>query len=92
MKRNLREMIGNLIIINSPPHPIPKFIVYLLMTPMFSIFALAIKFNCVFSASFESFHLFVSFIFDKLPLPNLCFKRCFKSLFSPFQCIKQSQK
>ena len=32
----------------------------------------------------------MSFIFDKLaPLPqNLCFKRYFKSLFSPFQCKK----
>ena len=23
---------------------------------------------------------------------NICFKKCFKSLFSPLQCIKQSQK
>ena len=35
----------------------------------------------------------LSFIFDKLAPPlNKCFKRCFKSLFSPLQRIKQSQK
>ena len=78
---------------NSPPPPIPKFIVYLLMTRTFSIFTLAIKFDCLFLAIFQSFHLFVSFISDKLaPSLNICFKGCFKSLFSPFQSIKQSQK
>ena len=63
------------------------------MTTMFSIFTFAIKFDCVFLTIFQSFHLFVGFIFDKLaPFPlNICFKRCFKSLFSPLQCIKQSQ-
>ena len=40
--------------------------VYLLITPMFSILALAIKFDCLFLGFFQSFHLFVSFIFDKL--------------------------
>ena len=39
------------------------------MTPMFSIFTLAIKFDCLFLTIFESFHLFVGFIFDKLPPP-----------------------
>ena len=96
MKRDLREMIGNELIMNShpPPPPIPQFIVYLLMTPMFSIFTLAIKFDCLLFTIFQSFHLFVVFIFDKLaPFPlNICFKRCFKSLFSPLQCIKQSPK
>ena len=38
------------------------------MTPMFSIFTLAIKFDCLFLAIFKSFYLFVSFIFDKLAL------------------------
>ena len=39
---------------------------------MFSIFELAIKFNCLFLAIFQSFHLFVSFIFDKLdPHPRI---------------------
>ena len=39
------------------------------MTPMFSIFALAIKFDCLFLTNFQSFHLFVSFVFDKLAPP-----------------------
>ena len=43
-----------------------KFMVYLLMTSMFSIFTLAIKFDCLFLIIFQSFHVFVSFIFDKL--------------------------
>ena len=34
------------------------------MTPIFSIFTLAIKFNCLFLTIFQRFHLFVSFIFD----------------------------
>ena len=36
---------------------------------MFSIFTLAIKNDCLFLTIFQSFHLFVSFIFDKLPPP-----------------------
>ena len=40
------------------------------MTPMFSIFTLTIKFDCLFLAIFQSFHLFESCIFDKkYPLP-----------------------
>ena len=62
------------------------------MTPMFSIFTLAIKFDCLFLAILQSFHLFKSCIFDKIAPPNICLKRCSKSLFSPFQCIQQSQK
>ena len=61
---------------------------------MFSIFTLAIKFDCLFLAIFQSFDLFVSFIFDKLAPPpvNTYFKRCFKSLFSSFQCKKSVLK
>ena len=45
------------------------------MTPMFSIFTLAIKFGCLFLTIFQSFHLFVSCTFDKLaPSPNYMFK------------------
>ena len=65
--------------------------VYLLMTPLFSIFTLAIKFDCLFLSIFQSFYLFVSSIFDKLTPPpplHICFKKYFKSLFSPLQCIK----
>ena len=39
------------------------------MTPMFSIFTLAIKFDCLFLTVFQSFHSLVSFVFDKLPPP-----------------------
>ena len=39
------------------------------MTLMFSIFTLAIKFDCLFLTIFQSFHLFVGFIFDKLAPP-----------------------
>ena len=39
------------------------------MTHMFSIFTFAIKFDDLFLTSFQSFHLFVSFVFDKLPPP-----------------------
>ena len=39
------------------------------MTPMFSIFILAIKFDRLFFTIFQSFHLFVGFIFDKLAFP-----------------------
>ena len=62
------------------------------MKPMFRIFTLVIKFNCLFLAIFQSFRKFVSFIFDKLapPSPDKCFKKCFKSLFSTFQCKKNS--
>ena len=44
--------------------------VYLLITPMFSIFTLAIKFDCLFLTIFQNFHLFVGFIFDKLAPPE----------------------
>ena len=38
---------------------------------MFSIFTQAIKFDCLFLVIFQSFHVFVSFIFDKLaPYPS----------------------
>ena len=63
MKRDLREMIGNELILNSPPSPIPYFIVYLLMTPMFSIFTLAIKFDYLFFTIFKVFiYLLVLFL------------------------------
>ena len=40
------------------------------MTPTFNIFTLSIKFDCLFLVSFQSFHVVVSFIFDKLaPFP-----------------------
>ena len=39
------------------------------MTPMFSIFTLAIKFDNLFLTIYQSFHLFVGFIFVKLASP-----------------------
>ena len=39
------------------------------MTLMVSIFTLAIEFDCLFLTIFQSFHLFVSFIFDELAPP-----------------------
>ena len=39
------------------------------MTPMFSIFTLAIKSDSLFLTIFQSFDLFVGFIFDKLAPP-----------------------
>ena len=77
MDKHLREMIDNLLILDSPP-PISKLIVYLLMTPMFSIFTLAIKFDCLFLAIFQSFYLFVSCIFARLASPpEYMFKKMF---------------
>ena len=47
------------------------------MTPKFIIFALAIKFDCVFLTIFQSFYLFVSFIFNKLAPPKYMFEKMF---------------
>ena len=48
------------------------------MTPMFSIVTLAIKFDDLFLTIFRSFHLFVSFVFDKLaPHPEYIFQKMF---------------
>ena len=56
-----------------------KFMVYLLMTPTFSNFTLAIKFDCLFLVIFQSFHVVVSFIFDKLAAshPEYMFQKMF---------------
>ena len=64
MKRDLRGMIGNQLILDGPP--IPKFIVYLLMAPMYSIFTLAIKLDCLFLAIFSKFSIICELYFDKL--------------------------
>ena len=55
MKRYLREMIGNLLALNSPPPFISEFIIYLLKKPMFGVFTPAIKFDCLFLGIFQSF-------------------------------------
>ena len=42
-----------------------------MLKPIFSISTLAIKFDCLFLAIFQSLHLFMSFIFVKLAPPPL---------------------
>ena len=60
---------------------------------MFGVFTLAIKFDCLFLAFFQCFYWFVTFNFWQLaPSLNICFKRCFKSLFSQFQRQKTVSK
>ena len=69
MERYLREVIGNYITLNSPAPPppfIPEFIICLLIKPMFDVFTLAIKFDCLFLGIFQSFDWLVTLIFDKL--------------------------
>ena len=64
MERFLRGVIGNLLTWNSPPPPPPppphhfisEFMIYLLIKPMFGVFTLAIKFDCLFLGIFETFH------------------------------------
>ena len=91
MQRDLRRMFGNQLILNSTP-PISKFIVCLLMTPMLSIFTLVIEFDCLFLAIFQSFRVFLSFIFDKLASPPIyASKDALNHYLNPFQNIKQSQ-
>ena len=53
------------------------------MTPMFSIFVLAIKFDCLVLAIFQSFHLIVIFNFDKFDPPEYMFQKMFQILSSP---------
>ena len=47
------------------------------MRSMFSIFTLAIKFDSLFLTIFQSFHLFVGFIFDKLAPPEQMSQKMF---------------
>ena len=57
MERYLREVVGNLLTLNSPPPPFnSEFIIYLLIKPMFGVFTLPIKFDCLFWCIFQSFH------------------------------------
>ena len=47
------------------------------MTPMFGIFTLAIKFDCLFLTIYQRFHLLVGFMFGKLALPEHMFQKMF---------------
>ena len=57
MERYLREVIGNYPTLNAPPPlVVAEFIIYLLINPMFGVFTLAMKFDCLFLGIFQSFH------------------------------------
>ena len=56
MERYLREVTGNSLTLYSPPL-IPEFMIYLLIKPMFGVFKLAIKFDCLFLGMFSKFLL-----------------------------------
>ena len=80
MERYLSEVMGNQLILNSPPDfpLIPEFMIYLLIKPMFGVFTLAlvVTFDCLFLGIFQSFHWFVTFIFHKLaPPPEYMFQK-----------------
>ena len=47
------------------------------MTPVFNILTLAIKYDCLILTIYQSFYLFVSFIFDKLAPPEQMFQKMF---------------
>ena len=49
---------------------------------MFSDFTIAVKSERLFLAIFQSFE----FYFRRISPPEYMFQKCFKSLFSPFQC------
>ena len=57
------------------------------MTPMFSIFTLAIKFDCLFLVIFQSFHVVVTFIFEKLAPSPLNIQGVHKVLNTFQNCI-----
>ena len=83
MERYLRVVMGNSLTLNSPPSfLIPEFIIHLLIKPIFCIFTLAIKFDCLFFGIFQSFYWFVTFMFDKLaPSPEYMFQKMLKITF-----------
>ena len=90
MERYLREVIGNYLTLNSPS-PISKFIIYyLLIKLMFGVFTLAIKLDCLFLGKFS---LICDFNFGQSSPPlNICFKKCFKSLFVSSRAKKAVSK
>ena len=89
MERYLIEVIGNWqhwITLLPPCSWVYNIFVDRTYVWLFGLFTLTIKFSCLFLGIFQSFYWLVTLIFDKLaPLRNICFKRCFKSLFGPFQ-------
>ena len=63
MERYLKEVIGNQLTLNSPPLRIFDFIIYFLIKPMFGVFTLAMKFDCLLLGICQSFYLIVTLIF-----------------------------
>ena len=65
MEKFLRLVIGNSLMLNSPPPPSLFLIVYNMFVDeiLFTIFTQAIKFDCLFLTIFPSFYWFVSFVF-----------------------------
>ena len=55
MERYWKKVIGNQLTLNSPPPLIPEFIIYFLIKPMFGVFALAMKLDCLFLGIFKVF-------------------------------------
>ena len=92
MERYLREVIGNKLTLNCPPPHIPELMIYLLIKPMFGVFKLAIKFDCLFSGIFSKFSLICNFNFWQLAPLNMLFKWCIQLLFSQFQRKKTVSK
>ena len=56
MERYLKEVIVNYLTLNAPPQLISEFTNYFLIKPMFGIFTLAMKFDCLFLGIFQSFY------------------------------------
>ena len=70
MERHLREVTSNQLTLISPPLLIPEFLIYLLIKPMFGVFILAMKFDCLFLGIFLKFSLICDFNFWQIsPLP-----------------------
>ena len=64
MERNLREVIGNKLVLNSPPLLLS--LIFFLKS-MLSSFQQTIKIDCLCWATFHRFYWLVSLIFDLAP-------------------------
>ena len=73
--------------------PIPELKYFFSWIPWFCIFQQTIQLDCFTFGHFSEFLLIVVFYFRQISPPlNECFKRCFKSFLSPFQCKRLSQR
>ena len=69
MKRDLREMIGNEQILNSPPSPYSLVYTIFVDDTYVQHFYSCDQIDCLFLTIYQRFHLFVGFNFDKLAPP-----------------------